>query len=68
MKKRLRRISLGMFVVAAIFVFVALSNTGAGSIWRIGNVIITAHIMRIFYSVYVVIMALLFVASFCVRE
>ena len=70
MKKRtvLRLISLGMFVIAVIFVVCALSAPTLGRTFYIGSIAIGAEVWRVFYGVYAIAMVGLFVGSFFVRE
>ena len=70
MKKRtvLRLISLGMFVIAVIFVVCALSAPTLGRTFYIGNIAIGAEGWRVFYGVYVIAMVGLFVGSFFVKR
>lgn len=70
MKKelRLRLLSGIMFVVAVIFVFCALSAPNLGRAFFIGPFYIGAEVWRACYVVYVMIMAVLFTASFFVRK
>ena len=70
MKKRtvLRLISLGMFVIAVIFIVCALSAPTLGRTFYIGNIAIGAEVWQVFYGVYVIAMVGLFVGSFFVRE
>ena len=64
----LRIIAACMLVIAIVFVLAAFSNPGLGSVWFIGKIKITAHIERIFYSVYALITLSLFAASFFVKD
>lgn len=75
MKKRklgtkgiLRLIALVMFLVAAVFVFCALSNPALGSVFYIFGIRIGADVWRAFYKLYAVVMAALFVISFFVKK
>lgn len=70
MRKRivLRLISLGMLVIAIIFVACALSNPTLGSVFYIGSIPIGVDVWRVFYAVYVLVMVALFVASFFVKK
>lgn len=70
MKKRtvLRLISLGMFVIAVIFVVCALSAPTLGRTFYIGSIAIGAEVWRVFYGVYVIAMVGLFVGSFFVKR
>ena len=64
----LRIISLVMFVVAVVFVFIALSCPTCGSVFYIGSIRIGADIWRAFYKFYAVVMVLLFVLSFIIPK
>ena len=64
----LRIISLVMFVVAVIFVFIALSCPTCGSVFYIGNFRVGADIWRTFYKFYAIVMVLLFVLSFIIPK
>lgn len=67
-RKKLRLISLAMFVVAVIFVFCALSNPALGRTFYVFGFEIGADIWRKFYAIYAVVMAALFAASFFVKN
>lgn len=60
----LRLISLVMFVVAVVFVLIAMSNPTLGHVFYIGSFRVDGDVLDIFYMVYLVIMVLLFLASF----
>ena len=66
MKRRtvLRPVSLAMFLVAVVFVAIALSNPALGSVFYIGPFRIGADVWRAFYAAYAIVMAALFVLSF----
>ena len=64
----LRVISLIMFVVAIIFIACALANPALGRTFYIGNIAIGAEVWRVFYAIYAIIMAILFVLSFFVGK
>ena len=64
----LRIISLIMFVVAIIFVACALANPALGRTFYIGNIAIGAEIWRVFYAIYAIVMAILFILSFFVGK
>ena len=68
MKRKLRIISLIMFVIAVIFVAAALSNPALGHVIYIGDFAFGAEQWRACYAVYVLIMIAVFVASFLVKE
>lgn len=67
-KTLLRLISLIMLAAAVIFVFCALSNPGLGQTIYIGSFEFGAEQWRVCYTVYAVVMVILFAASFFVRE
>ena len=64
----LRTLSLGMFIVAIIFIACALANPVLGRTFYIGNIAIGAEVWRVFYAIYAIIMVILFVASFFVGK
>lgn len=64
----LRIISLGMFAVAIIFIACALANPALGRTFYIGEIAIGAEVWRVFYAIYAVMMAILFVLSFFVGK
>ena len=64
----LRIISLLMFVVAIIFIACALANPALGKTIYIGNIAIGAEVWRVFYAIYAIIMAILFILSFFVGK
>ena len=64
----LRIISLVMFVVAIIFIACALANPALGRTFYIGNSAIGAEVWRVFYTIYAVVMAILFILSFFVGK
>lgn len=64
----LRTISIIMFLVAVVFIAVALSNPTLGSVFYIGNIRIDADVMHAFYNIYAIIMISLFIASFFVKK
>ena len=64
----LRIISLIMFVVAIIFVACALANPALGRTFYIRNIAIGAEIWRVFYAIYAIVMAILFILSFFVGK
>lgn len=67
-KTVLRIISLVMLIIAVVFVFIALSCPTCGSVFYIGSFRIGADIWRIFYAIYVIVMAFLFLLSFAVNK
>ncbi len=68
MKKKLRIISLIMFLIAVIFVAAALSNPAMGHVIYIGSFRFGAEQWRIFYAIYAALDVLLFAASFFVKD
>lgn len=64
----LRLISLIMLIVAVVFVICALSNPTLGKTIYIGSFEFGAEHWKVCYAIYVVIMVLLFVASFFVKN
>ena len=68
MKRKLRIISLIMFVIAAVFVAAALSNPALGHVIYIGNTAFGARQWRICYAIYTAVMIYLFIASFIVQN
>ena len=64
----LRIISLIMFVVAIIFIACALANPVLGRTFYIGNIAIGAEIWRVFYAIYAIVMAILFILSFFISK
>ena len=67
-RRTLRLISLVMLIVAAVFVFCALSNPALGKVFYIGSIKIGADIKRAFYAVYALVMVALFGISFFVKD
>ena len=67
-RKRLRRISLVMLVVAVVFVFCALSNPALGRTIYIGSFAFGAEQWRVCYAIYLLVMAGLFLSSFFVKN
>ena len=47
----LRTISIIMFLVAVVFIAVALSNPTLGSVFYIGNIRIDVDVMHAFYNI-----------------
>ena len=68
LKVILRTISILMFIVAVIFVAIALSNPALGSVFYIGNVRIGVEELHTFYNIYIIVMISLFIASFFVKR
>lgn len=66
-KKLFRIISLIMFIVAVIFVVCALSCPTLGTTIYIGSFAFGAKQWRVCYLIYVLVMVLLFAASFFVK-
>ena len=64
----LRIVSLGMFAVAIIFIACALANPALGRTFYIGEIAIGAEVWRVFYAIYAIVMAILFVLSFFVGK
>ena len=67
-KTILRLVSLIMFIIAVVFLFIALSCPTCGSVFYIGSIRIGADVWRAFYAIYALVMVLLFVLSFFVRK
>lgn len=67
-KKILRIISGVMFIIAVVFLSIALTHPELGTVFYIGSLRIGAAIWRAFYLIYAVVMVALFVASFCVDK
>lgn len=63
----LRIISLVMFMVAVIFLAIALSCPTCGSVFYIGSIRIGVEIWHAFYLIYTAVMVLLFVISFFIK-
>ncbi|MBQ2510526.1 MAG: hypothetical protein II529_06885 [Erysipelotrichaceae bacterium] len=68
MKRKLRIISLIMFVIAAVFVAAAISNPALGHTIYIGNYRFGAEQWRICYAIYAVVMVSLFAGSFFMKD
>ena len=68
MKKKLRLISLTMFVIAVAFVLCALSAPNLGRTIYIGNYRFGAEQWRVCYAAYAIVMLTLFTASFFVKK
>ena len=66
--KVLRIISLVMFVAAMTFIACALANPALGSTFYIGDIAIGAKVWRVFYAIYAIVMAILFILSFFVGK
>ena len=67
MQKKLRLISLIMFITAAVFVMAALSNPGLGRVVYIGGCRFGAKQWRVCYALYAALTVSLFSASFFVK-
>ena len=67
-KTVLRLISLVMFLIAVVFVFIALSCPTCGSVFYIGSFRVGSDVWRVFYAIYAIVMVLLFIASFFVPK
>lgn len=68
MKRKLRIVSLIMFVIAAVFVAAAISNPALGHTIYIGNYRFGAEQWRVCYAVYVIATISLFIGSFFVKD
>lgn len=67
-KTRLRLISCMMFLIAVVFVLCALSAPNLGRGFYIGPLYIGAAVWRMCYAIYALIMIVLLVASFFVKD
>ncbi|MBR2781470.1 MAG: hypothetical protein IKD81_08695 [Eubacteriaceae bacterium] len=67
MQKKLRFISVIMFIAAAVFVMAALSNPGLGNVVYIGGCRFGAKQWRVCYTLYAALTVSLFSASFFVK-
>ena len=67
-KSLLRIISMVMLLTAVVFVIIALGHPELGSVFYIGNIRIGAKECRMFYKAYLVIMVLIFAASFFIKN
>lgn len=67
-RKRMRLLSLVMFVIAVIFVLCALSNPGLGRTLYIGNWRFGAEQWRFCYKIYALVMVGLFGGSFFAKK
>ena len=65
---KLRIISLVMFVLAIVFIACELANPALGRTFYIGDIAIGADVWRVFYAIYVIVMAILFVMSFFIGK
>jgi len=67
-KRKLRIISLIMFVIAAVFVAAALSNPALGQVIYIGKYRFGAEQWRVCYAIYAIAMISLFIGSYFVKD
>jgi len=67
-KAILSLISLIMFIIAVVFVFIAISAPTLGKTIYIGDYAFGAEQWRMCYKIYAVIMIGLFIASFFVKN
>ena len=67
-RKLLRIISITMLIVAIIFVFCALACPTLGRTIYIGNLKFGAEQWRLCYKIYALVMVVLFVVSFFVKD
>lgn len=67
-KTKLRLISLAMLIVAIVFVFCALSCPTLGRTIYVGNFVFGAEQWRVCYGIYAIIMVVVFVISFFVKD
>lgn len=67
-RRILRLISLVMFIIAVIFVFVALSCPTCGKTIYIGSFRFGAEQWRFCYAIYAIVMVLLFIISFFCKK
>ena len=70
MSKRtlLRLISLIMFIIAVVFVFIAISAPTLGKTIYVGDYAFGAEQWRICYAIYAAVMVVLFGASFLIKK
>ncbi len=68
MRAAMRVISIVMFIIAAIFVIIAISVPTLGSVIYIGSFRFGAEQWRVCYVIYAVIMLSLFIGSFFVKR
>ena len=57
-----------LFVIAIVFIACALANPALGRTFYIGDIAIGAEVWRVFYAIYAIVMAILFVLSFFVGK
>lgn len=67
-RRILRLISLVMFIIAVVFVFIALSCPTCGRTIYIGSFRFGAEQWRICYAIYAIVMVLLFIISFFCKK
>ena len=67
-RRKLRLISMTMFIIAVIFVFCAISCPTLGRTIYIGSFTFGAEQWRICYGIYAAAMAIIFIASFFVKD
>ncbi len=67
-RKMMRIISLVMFVVAVVFVFIALSAPTLGQTIYIGGYEFGAEYWKVCYGAYAAVMVILFGASFLIKK
>ena len=67
-KKLFRIISLIMFVIAVVFVLCAISAPNLGRTIYIGSFEFGAEQWRVCYAIYAIVMIVLFIASFFVKD
>lgn len=65
---KIRLVSLAMFIVAVVFVFCALACPTLGRTIYIGDFAFGAEQWRVCYLIYAIVMVVLFVSSFFVKE
>ena len=67
-RNKLRIASLVMFIIAVVFVFIAVSTPTLGHVIYIGNFKFGADQWWVYYKAYAVVMLTLFAASFFVKK
>jgi len=68
LKKKLRIVSLIMFVIVVIFIACALSAPNLGQTVYIGSFKFGSKQWRACYGIYTIVMVILFVVSFFVKK
>ena len=68
MKALLRIISILMFLVAVVFLGIALTHPELGTVFYIGNWRIGVEIWQTFYVIYVIVMLVLFLISCRIKK